>query len=343
LLYSLPFVRISRYPARFVVLAMLALALLAALGARGLLETLDVDRHRSKKERPDLRTSASSALSASLVLATLIGLVLFDNLPQLPMVGIYIPTIYAELSRDAEPYGILEAPFFYRHSPSYMLYQTVHKKGLVGGYISRTMPYPLLEQIPLVRVFAYAQELPDIVAQDPHAIASSVFSYFNIRYLMLHSTGGALRYNDLLPIAQAAAGGVPPRPVDWLLVYRVAPPTEPLPFLGLGAGWSAPEPQNNGGAVRRIAGPAELFIYSALPRRATLELQLRGAGRLHVSVEGRALVPLEEEAGQEKLRIQLEVPQGHMRLLLEPEEGGVVVESVDLQTAGSAGSHSGSR
>jgi hypothetical protein len=319
IIYALPFANISRYPVRFVVIAMLALAVAAAIGVRQLLARLDATR-----------PGRASALLA----AALVALVALDNLARLPLVGIYIPPVYAEMARDGERYGIFEAPLSYRSSAAFLLYQTVHGKGIVGGYISRTQPYPLMG-IPLVRVIANAQDEPDIVAQNGERIASSVFSYFNIRYLMLHSTGGALRYGDLTRFAAAAAEGAPPEPVDWMLRYAVARPAQPLPFIGLGEGWGDPVPTGEGDATRELAAPAALTVYSARPARAALTITLASPapGSLRASVGARALPPLALVAGSQTLRIPLDLPAGETPLLLEPQNGALTVRAVDLEAA----------
>lgn len=334
LLYELPLVRISRYPLRFAVFAVLALAILAALGAERLFVALE--RHARRPR-----------WAANLALVGLVGLVALENLTTpFPLVRVYIPPLYAALGRDPEQYAILESPFYYNTSPVYMLYQVAHGKYLVGGYTSRRLPYPLVDQIPTIRMFAYAQPAPDIIAQDPAEIAASVFSYFDIRYLMLHSAGGALRYGELETVASAAAGGSPPErevsslrysdarsasgllramgpleqpPAGSVLAYRVMPPALPLPFLGIGAGWSPPEPGRSG-VERQIADEAELLIYSAAPQQITLVLLLDSpaAGELDISVNDQPYTTLALAGGEARHELVLPIEAGLTRLWLHP-------------------------
>jgi hypothetical protein len=209
-----------------------------------------------------------------------------------PLVGIYVPPIYAEWAADEEEYSILESPFYWRTSAVYMLYQAIHEKPLVGGYISRQQPYPTIERLPIMRMFATAAPVYDIIGQDPAEIAPSVFSYFNIRYLSVHSAGGAMRYNTLLRVAQAAAGGTDPQQVKIpgrsVLVYTVTPPVEPLPFIGVGEGWSEPEPRALGAVVRTLHPEGELIFYSAEPQHVILDIWMHststGQGNLHVRI-----------------------------------------------------------
>jgi hypothetical protein len=324
--YKLPFVNISRVPLRFVVLVMLSLCVLTAFGTQRTLTWV-------------AQCAVYPNLSRSLLSAVLVALVVFDNFTApFPIVSVYVPPFYAELGLDSEEYAILEAPFYDRTSLIYMLYQAVHGKNLVGGTISRHQPYPLLEQIPVIQLFAYVQPVYDIDGQDRKEIAASVFSYFNIRYLILHSDGGALRYNTLLEVAEAAAGENEPLLVEIpersFIVYQVSSPEEPLPFIGIGDGWSAPEVLSEDVVQRRIQSAAEIFIYSAKPRDVILELQLysTNAGRLNISRDEDEALVLDTEAGEQLLQVSLEVRAGKTRLLLRPDGmGDVIVRSVNLE------------
>ncbi|MGB9632426.1 MAG: hypothetical protein ACPL8I_03795, partial [Chloroflexaceae bacterium] len=347
LLYDLPLLRISRYPLRFVVYTMLALAILAALGARRLLAALE--RHARRPGR-----------AANLALAGLVALIAFENLTTpFPMVRVYVPPLYNNLGKDPEAYAILESPFYYDVSPTFLLFQIAHRKYLAGGYTSRTLPYPLVEQIPTVRMFAYAGPQRDIIAQAPATIAASVFSYFNIRYLMLHGTGGALSYHYLQKVAEAAAGGAPPErqiavltysdpfrasgllramgpmkpiPAGSVLAYKVAPPDDPLPFLGIGAGWSPPTASSDG-VERRILGEAEVLIYSAHPRDIilTLELTSPAPGRLGVTVNGQEQAILALRGGQERHKVALRITSGATPVHLHAPDMGVAVSSLGIE------------
>jgi hypothetical protein len=349
LLYHLPFINISRYPVRFIVLAMLSLAILAALGTRIILDAL-----ARRTSRPQLARTALAALIAAIVMDNL-------SLP-FPMVGIHVPSIYAQLAQDREPYGVLEAPFYYQSSTIYMLYQAIHNKPLVGGYISRQERYPLLDQIPMIQELAYARPVQDIVAQDSAEIAASVLSYFNIRYLILHSEGGALRYHDMQRIAEAAAAYVSPlsqkssviasdargastlirrwgivetQPTTGsVLTYTVATPRDPLPFVGIGAGWSKVQLQADEQPVRELRGPGELFLYSAQPRSLQLELRFSSAqsSQLRITVGDGDSRSYAVQPGAQQLLVPLDLPAGATRLTLDPGPNGpLAVTQVDLR------------
>lgn len=312
LYYRLPFVNISRVPLRFLSIALLALAVLAAFGVRHLLESI--------------RQCPRPARVGNMLLAVLIGLVLLDNMTApYPLVGVLVPSVYAEMAQDGQDYAILESPFSARTSMIFMFYQAVHGKPLVGGILSRDMPYPLRDQFPIVRLFADAESPSDMVVQDMAEIAPSFFSYFNIGAIILHSEGGALRYRTVPRIAQAAAGGAEPERVTLpgrsFLVYRVQKPADPLPFVGVGQGWSEPHRLTDGTWVRTLTNEAELLIYSAQQSSVTMEMwvQSERAGTLRAEADGEPLPPQDVQSGGQRSAFPLDVPPGVTRLLLHTD------------------------
>jgi hypothetical protein len=302
--------------------------------------------------------SVQKSRSANLLVGLLIGLIVLDNLTlPFPMASIYIPPIFNQMAQDEEQYALLEAPFYYFSSPVYMLYQAVHDKPLVGGYTSRRLPYKILEELPILRQFAFAEPAPDIIVQKPQHIAASVFDYFNIRYVLLHSDGGALRYGALQDIAQAAAGGAAPieqggttvvpdargagglirslgsgslDPAGSLLIYEVVPPDDPLPFLGIGPGWAAPVIADDGSVSRRLAGSGEIAIYSAEPRQVQLRIDFAEQNSAATLYRGDELLA-SHEPGSGPLHIVLGIPAGESRLRLE---GNALVEGIEVTITG---------
>jgi hypothetical protein len=244
------------------------------------------------------------------------------------------------LAREPGNFAILESPFYARTSVQYMFFQTIHGKPMVGGYLARQMPYPALEQLPILRMFAYARPERDIIAQEPAAIAASVFSTLNIRYLILHSEGGALRYNTLLRVAEAAAGGQPPEretlPGRSFLAYRVTLPAVPVPFVGIGAGWSEVETRPDGGVQRRNVDRAEIIVYNPGRQALTLTLQVQGtrSDALRVEIEGQETVSRVLTGADETITVP--IAAGVERTIVQVvvgERGEIVVTSVDVQQA----------
>jgi hypothetical protein len=126
---ALPFMDIHRIPSRFVAVAMLALALLAAFGVAWLLQ------------RPAVQ--GWPTWGRGLLLGALALLVLFEYWPRpftLTPAGLdEIPPFYRTLRADAEPYALLELPDLDARS---MFYQTYHRKPIMGGQISRPRGHP---------------------------------------------------------------------------------------------------------------------------------------------------------------------------------------------------------
>ncbi len=331
LLYRLPLVDISRYPMRFVSMTMLALAVLGALGSQEVAGWLAARGNAVRHVRP-------------LAVWALLGAIVLDNatLP-MPLMPVYIPPLYAALARDTDRYGIFEAPLTYRTSAAYLLYQTVHTKPIIGGYTSRTQLYPVLDEIPLLQAFARAQPSVDIIAQPPEAIAASVLSYFNIRYLVLHGAGGALRNDVFERVARSAAraapdvewerrlardarvasrlprvwGHVPNEPRSGVLVYHLVAPERPVPFLGLGAGWSVPRAAGTR-MVRHIESAAEVGIYSLQPDQVTVTVVLTSPrrGAIMVGIDGQDERRIGIQAGEQQIVLPLSIAAGRTSLKL---------------------------
>ncbi|HST05296.1 MAG TPA: hypothetical protein VLQ48_11235 [Chloroflexia bacterium] len=143
LLYKLPLFSIMRTPARFTVLVMLALAVLVAYALRAIAnerQTAD-NRRRAAMDGTPLTSSVVRRLSFIVIPV----LILFEFLAVYPMVppGWNVP-IYQKIAAQPGNFALLELPI--RPFGDYMAYQTIHGKPIIGGYLSRQPPYPLLDQ-----------------------------------------------------------------------------------------------------------------------------------------------------------------------------------------------------
>lgn len=141
LLYKLPLFSIMRTPARFTVLVMLALSVLVAYALAHLL-----------RNKPHTSLPSHSAVArplppvTRLVLAIAISvLILFEFVAVYPLVppGWNVP-IYQKIAAEPGNFALLELPV--RPFGDYMAYQTIHGKPIIGGYLSRQPPYPLLSE-----------------------------------------------------------------------------------------------------------------------------------------------------------------------------------------------------
>ncbi|MFQ6137006.1 MAG: hypothetical protein ACE5PM_07485 [Candidatus Hydrothermarchaeales archaeon] len=136
-----PFFSISRTPARFGIMVMLSLAVLAGYGISTLL-----DRFKDKRWR---------GLDQSRVFAFgLSALILFEFLAiPFPMVSSSVPDFYLQLSKDKRDYAITEVPLEPRGERMY--YATIHNKRILWAYLARYTPESMefVESVPLLKKF----------------------------------------------------------------------------------------------------------------------------------------------------------------------------------------------
>lgn len=140
LLYKLPLFSIMRTPARLTVMVMLALAILVAFAVAALLKG-----NQKSAVRSQLGWKSEIRNPKFAIVALLPVLILFEFLPFFPMVppGWDVP-IYQKIAAEPGNFALLELPI--RPASDYMAYQTVHGKPIIGGYLSRQPPYPLLDE-----------------------------------------------------------------------------------------------------------------------------------------------------------------------------------------------------
>ena len=125
LLRYLPVIGATRMPARMSILVMLGLAVLLAFAVRAL---------RARSTRPWM----PAAIVASFLLLELMPA------PR-PLYPATAPSFYKQIAADPRPIRVLTLPFGLRDgtsshgnfSAATQFFQTVHEKGLVGGYLSR--------------------------------------------------------------------------------------------------------------------------------------------------------------------------------------------------------------
>jgi hypothetical protein len=129
LLRYLPVIGAARTPARFSVVMMMGVAVLAALAIQRILEW-----------SPGRRRLALGALG---------GVLMFELLPAPRVLYSAVPpAIYQRIASDPRDVRVLELPFGIRDglssagnfSAASQFYQTFHHKSLIGGYLSRVSP-----------------------------------------------------------------------------------------------------------------------------------------------------------------------------------------------------------
>jgi hypothetical protein len=277
LYHLLPFFRIARSVSRFDVMVMLSLAPLVALGLQPLVASLSETRRR--------------------VLAlAVIALVCFEFLPlPYPVAEVEVPSFYQGLATDGEEYAILELPMNWDR-PAHLLYQTVHHKPIIAGYVTRPNPLSLVERIPLLQHFRFLG--PDIIAQNPGEIAPEVLDYLGIRYVILHGymlPPGKER-EAVFGLVQEVFGDQSPFYQDeQITVYQVGGQEPRSPFLILGSEWGERQ-EWDGEPARELGSEATLAIiapsagearlaFTAFSTAGTCVLELRLNGELLGSYE----------------------------------------------------------
>jgi hypothetical protein len=265
----IPFLDISRSISRFDVMVMLALGMLAALGLQALMR---------------------SARRPRLIAAGALALTLFEFLPApYPMAAPDTPPWYQNLAQEPGRFAVLNLPMNWDR-PRYLLYQTVHGKPLTAGYISRNDPRTLVERAPVLQALRHLG--PDVIAQDLREVGPSVLDFLGVRYVILDAyqmPGDRERLPTEQYASAALAGAAPIYRDERLIVYRVEPPSRPVPFLILGSGWGPRELMGDA-PWRAIEGTATLEIH--VPQTATLTLQLAArsqADAATLTVRGAAL------------------------------------------------------
>ncbi len=178
LLYRLPLFSIMRTPARLAVLTMLCLAVLVAYALARLLRSTSMPRTHTFLRVGLSRYSGMALLFPAIIIFEFWS-VPFPTVPP----GWNIP-IYAKIASEPGNFALLELPL--RPFGDYMAYQTVHGKPIIGGYLSRQPPYPLLDQSPAVHY------LLDTTSPDDPAKASvsdgagvTELRHLNVKYIII--------------------------------------------------------------------------------------------------------------------------------------------------------------
>lgn len=265
LLYGLPLGSIARAPLRFMLLVTLAQSVLAAWGVRAVWKLVAGRWPRRDRALP------------AVVTALLLALVLAEWLP-VPrnVAAATVPGVYQELA--AEPPGaLLELP--YDAIAKEMYWQTTHGRPITGGYISRKIPYPLFDSVPVIKQLRDRADndlrelvMPDIVAQPPVlGRAIDILNAYGLRYVIVHKD--ELRPWEATDLLAATSKALPDnliiRDDANVRVYLIPRRAASGVVVGFGRGWYPAEQR---------AGTAEWFRWTQ--GAATLSLtQLDSANR----------------------------------------------------------------
>jgi hypothetical protein len=273
---AIPLLKISRSLSRFDVIVMLSLGVLAAIGLYWLLCRIQIAGYN----RYVRWLVAAGAL-------IVVGLEFW--VAPYPMSPPETQPFHNQLAQEPGSFAVMDVPLDWDR-PANLLYQSVHEKPTISGYTSRTNPLSPAWRTPVLQAFRYLG--PDINVSDPRALAPTVLTDLNVRYVIVHKTDlppGDYREATLSLADQVFDGWPVVVDDDWLRVFQVPRNSDPAPYLVLGEGW-APRLLEDGNPARALADPssrATILVRLPSPQMIHLELNahsLEGPASLEVRV-----------------------------------------------------------
>jgi len=323
ILHYIPIVKANRVPNRFSVVLMLALAVLVGFSAYGIL--------RRMKRR-------SLLLAGTALLWVLLS---FEHLAlPLPLTDARVPDFYYTLAAEPGDFAILQFPLGWRNSfgvlgaerTQIQYYQSVHRKRMLGGNISRNPPFKFdyFRRIPIFASIAdlelYGEVTPEQLERD-RALAPDLLYFFDIRYLIFHpGIPGRPPYIDIRSRLEEYVQHVfPVRKIldeDGFTVYKVEQPsplTELTVDFGIpeariyqGEGWSWDEVLDGSSANWATQEGARFFVPLRESGDYTMHIRAKAFSypgsppqRVAVRVNGHSLPSQEVNPGWTDLILQV--------------------------------------
>jgi hypothetical protein len=267
-------------PERFVVLARLCMVVPAAFGAQWLL---------SRFAKSASTTAERKAWRVSLPFAVLLALLLVE----LPIHPRYIDTTpvpqeFSTLARQPAG-GLMELPFATQQvetTGERMLYQTVHGKPIMAGYLSRRYDSPIIDSCSPFWGFISPLDVPREDIATPLVVnrPQDVLNFYNISYITLYEKNGGLDDAPIDPNLKTAFQDIvktvaPSQPLygdGYMSLFKVNSSSldNVPPSFHVGAGWyNIERPQ--GTPFRWLKeGKGSLCVFT--PRKVTATLQMTG-------------------------------------------------------------------
>lgn len=303
-LMTVPVVNVSRVPSRFAVLVTLSLAVLSGYGVAALA------RHGARLFPRTLR----------LLLAALIALILAEqwSVPY-PVHALDPPAAYQQLAMLNDGRAVLELPLNLTRSRS-LYYQTVHEHPIVGGYLSRPLPYPLLD-LPPFSPDSKARQ-PDITAPTPPGTGSWALAVANVGWIAVLLEDRKINRAEVDATLGRYARAEPWFADTRVALYETLPPGPPLFYALPVAGWYERELLADGQTrMRWFAREATLSAWSlstaaqsgALcfdawsydqPRRLAVSVDGHPAGEWLVSAPARVRIPVRLAPGHHTIALR---------------------------------------
>ena len=219
-----------RAPARFIVMANLALAVLASYTVYGLIK------------------NKFSSFKQQLILTGIIGFVILFEFSMIPFSSQteLVPSIYEEIKNDESKFAVLAAPIggtgdgYLMSDPRILYHQIYHEKPIYGGHESRTSLETLDQtRTYFINMFHKFGTENDVIKQDLATHGLSLFEYFDIKYLTVHKELVISEKTSHIKqlMAEILNENRPIYEDTKMIVYKIPKPNSSEPFLLLGSGW----------------------------------------------------------------------------------------------------------
>jgi hypothetical protein len=317
LIYKLPILNITRVPARFAVVALLALALLAARG---------LGRVTLFLRKPNWQTALA-------VLALILLSLELWPAPY-PLATYQVADFYQQLAADPTTnYAVLDIPLntgTFQYDTSYLEAQMTHHKALLGGYISRNPEYAPFLGVPVFnewRTFT-ATPQPDILPTSATAPDPAILRYFGVRYVVIHKDVLSSKQRDAaLGLAAKLFPQGPLSDEASLVVYAVPPASttanvQPLNFYYPNAPDWYPVEKGAQGQLSRWAQTTRPSLKFWVSQAQTLQLEMpvwsfQQAHTLSFELNGQPLVTKTIEISPQSVSLTLSLQAGENTLILK--------------------------
>ncbi len=263
-----------RAPARFIVIANLALAVLTSYAVYGLLK------------------NKFSAFKQQLMLTAVIGFVILFEFSMIPYLSYSepIPDIYEEIKNDGSKFAVLSAPIggtgngFLLSDPVFLYHQIHHEKPIYGGFESRVDNEIMRNtQTYFLNMFHILGSKDDVIKQDLVTHGLSLFDHFDIKYVTLHkelASYDKINQDTLslkfLPETKQLMSEIlgEDKPIyedNHITVYKIPKSNSLEPFLLLGSGWNIFEILHD---VRTVMKNSEILIVNPTNSETNVTLNL---------------------------------------------------------------------
>ncbi len=309
LIYELPILNITRVPARFGIVAILGLALVASWGLSRLEKVLWGKR-----------------LAANLLTGLVLLMLGFELLPApYPLVEYKVSPFYQALAQQQTgDYSIMEVPLNfgkYQYRSDYLEAQMTHDKPTLNGYISRNPVFPPYYGVPVFLEFRdfSSSPKPDILpAQKPDA---GILRYFGVRYIVVRKDiiQGKELASAFDMVSQLLPGQKPSYDSPDLAAYEVPPGPKASFFYNLVlSSWYEAEKGADSHYYRWVQGnQAQLDFWVEAPRQLEISFLAWSFQKTHAvefRLNGQVISRAPVTPEPQTIRLNLALQTGQNRL-----------------------------